>query len=140
MTAAIVIIALVAATTLLGLAWQHGQGRVRRTGRSGVVRASELPGVHRLASGATLLQFSSEVCAACTPTRALLGTIASTRDDVAHVDLDITHRPDLANRFNVLQTPTTLILDRRGTVRARIGGAPRRDTLTAELTRILEAS
>ena len=39
-----------------------------------------------------------------------------------HVDVDLTDRPDIADRFHVLQTPTTLILDARGVVRARIGG------------------
>ena len=37
----------------------------------------------------------------------------------------------------MLQTPTTFILDAHGTVRARIGGAVRRDTITAELARVL---
>jgi hypothetical protein len=37
----------------------------------------------------------------------------------------------------VLQTPTTLILDSDGAVRARIGGAVRRDLVIAELDRVL---
>lgn len=130
---------LVAGSTALGLAWRNSQGRVRRTDGRTVVRAADLPGVKRLAPGATLLQFSTEVCAPCRATRRLLGDVASGRGDVDHVDLDLTHRPDLASRFNILQTPTTLILDRNGVVRARIGGAPRRDALAHELERILAA-
>jgi thioredoxin-related protein len=49
----------------------------------------------------------------------------------------VTHRPELAARYRVLQTPTTLILDRDGAVRARIGGAVRRDLVIAELDRVL---
>ena len=128
---------LVALATVLGLVWRSAQGRVRHTDGRTVVRASDLPGVTRLARGATLLQFSTEVCAPCRATRVVLGDVASGRTDVEHVDLDLTHRPDLASRFNILQTPTTFILDRRGVVRARIGGAPRRDALTLELDRIL---
>jgi len=128
---------LVALATVLGLVWRSTQGRVRHTDGRTVVRASDLPGVTRLARGATLLQFSTEVCAPCRATRVVLGDVASGRTDVEHVDLDLTHRPDLASRFNILQTPTTFILDRRGVVRARIGGAPRRDALTLELDRIL---
>ena len=60
-------------------------------------------------------------------------------DDVRHVEVDIADRPDLAAQFNVLQTPTTLILDAAGSVRARIGGAVRRDTVVAELERVLAA-
>ncbi len=130
---------LVAGATGLGLLWRSAQGRVRSTDGRTVVRASDLPGVTRLARGATLLQFSTEVCAPCRATHAVLGDVASGRSDVTHVDLDLTHRPDLASRFNILQTPTTFILDRKGVVRARIGGAPRRDALTHELERILAA-
>jgi hypothetical protein len=39
----------------------------------------------------------------------------------------------------VLQTPTTLILDSAGAVRARIGGAVRREVVEAELHRVLAA-
>ena len=131
------IVGLVTLATLLGLVWRSAQGRVRHTDGRTVVRASDLPGVTRLARGATLLQFSTEVCAPCRATRVVLGDVASGRTGVEHVDLDLTHRPDLASRFNILQTPTTFILDRRGVVRARIGGAPRRDALTLELDRIL---
>ena len=45
--------------------------------------------------------------------------------------------PDLAHRFNVLQTPTTLLLDGSGVVRARIGGAPKPVELEASLAAIL---
>lgn len=130
---------LVAASTALGLVWRNGQGRIRRTGSRTVVRASDLPGVTRFARGATLLQFSTEVCAPCRAARVVLGEVASGRPGVDHVDLDLTHRPDLAARFNILQTPTTLILDGKGVVRARIGGASRRDAVAHELERILAA-
>lgn len=130
---------LVAASTVLGFAWRTTQGRIRHTDGRSIVRVADLPGVRRLARGVTLLQFSTEVCAPCGVTRVVLADVASGRTDVRHVDLDLTHRPDLANRFNILQTPTTLILDGKGVVRARIGGAPRRDALTRELDRILTA-
>lgn len=139
MTVPLVLAALVAVATALGLVWRSQQGRIRRTEGGEVIRASDLPGVARLARGATLLQFSTEVCAPCRATHVVLGDVASARSDVEHVDLDLTHRPDLASRFKILQTPTTLILDRKGVVRARIGGAPRRDAVTHELERILAA-
>lgn len=136
---ALVLAGLVGLATVLGLAWKSGQGRVHHTNGRTIVRAADVPGIRRFAKGATLLQFSTEVCAPCVVTRSVLGDVAGTRDGVAHIDLDVTHRPDLASRFHVMQTPTTLILDRRGVVQARIGGAPRRDALVAELDRILAA-
>ena len=132
-----VLLGLVAGTTAFGFVWRNAQGRIRHSDDGTVVRVSDLPGVRRFARGATLLQFSTEVCAPCKAAHVVLGDVASGRPGVDHVDLDLTHRPDLASRFNILQTPTTLILDRKGVVRARIGGAPRRDALTLELDRIL---
>lgn len=131
---------LVALSTALGFAWKSQQGRIRRTDGHTIVRVGDVPGIRRFASGATLLQFSTEVCAPCAVTRVVLGDVASGHDNVRHVDLDVTNRPDLANRFHIMQTPTTLILDRRGVVRARIGGAPRKAELAAELDRILVAA
>lgn len=128
--------ALVALSTVLGLLWRNRTGRVRTVaGHPDAIDLPEVPVTGR----ATLLQFSTEVCAACVPTRRLLGEIAGQADGVTHVDLDLTHRPDLATRFNVLQTPTTLILDSAGVIRARIGGAPRRDDVRRALDGILNS-
>jgi thiol-disulfide isomerase/thioredoxin len=129
-----ILIGLVAVATVLGLIWKARTGRVR-TGSGEIVRLPEVP----LESRATLLQFSTEVCAPCIPTRRVLGQIAASTDGVSHVDLDVTHRPDIAAKFNVMQTPTTLILDRTGTIRARIGGAPRQADVRAALDEILAA-
>src|ERR1700709_2291795 len=115
-----ILIGLVAFATALGLVWKNRTGRLR-TVAGGRVQLPEVP----LAGRATLLQFSTEVCAPCVPARRVLGQIADSTDGVTHVDLDLTPRPDLAAPFNVLQTPPTLILDKTGAIRARIGGAPR---------------
>jgi len=127
----IVVLALVAFATALGLLWKSQQGRIRRTSSS-----IDLPDGVTLGERATLLQFSTEVCAPCKATHTVLDSLARESDDVTHVDFDLTHRPDVAARFNILQTPTTLIIDSTGVVRARIGGAARRDTVRAELDRI----
>lgn len=129
-----ILLGLVALATVLGLVWKAGTGRVREL-RGDVVRLPEVP----INGNATLLQFSTEVCAPCVPTRRVLGEIAASTDGVSHVDLDVTHRPDIAAKFNVLQTPTTLILDRSGAIRARIGGAPRQADVRAALQEILAA-
>lgn len=137
-TALLVLVALVAVTTAIGLAWRRSQGRVHAVRPTHIVRPADVPGL-QLAPGATLLQFSTEVCAPCRSTRTVLGELAAELPGVAHIDLDVTLRPELASRFHVLQTPTTLILDRTGAVRARIGGAARRDTVRAKLNRVLAA-
>lgn len=123
------ILGLVALATVLGLLWRAGQGRVRAgRGRIGDVQLGER---------ATLLQLSAEVCAPCRATARVLRQLSG--PEVRHVELDVAERPDLVSRFNVLQTPTTLILDRDGVVRARIGGAVRRESVEAELAKLLVA-
>lgn len=134
---AAILVALVALATVLGLVWRSAQGRVTRADGRVVVRPADLPGAVRFADGATLVQFSTEVCAPCVATRRVLSGVASERDDVSHIDVDLTNAPELASRFHVLQTPTTLVLDRAGVVRARIGGAVRLADVNAELDRIL---
>lgn len=126
MQVALVLLGLVAFATVLGMLWSASQGRVRRG--YGVISDIELGG------RATLLQLSTEVCAPCRATARVLDGLAD--DQVRHVEVDIADLPDLVNRFNVLQTPTTLILDRDGAVRARIGGAVRRDLIVAELEKV----
>jgi thiol-disulfide isomerase/thioredoxin len=116
------LVGLVALATALGFVWKWQNGRGRVTDGRDILAASEL-GVP-LGAEATLVQFSSEICAQCRPTHALLASIAE-RAGITHVDLDIVANERLTSRFNILQTPTTLVLDRDGVVRARIGGAAR---------------
>ncbi|MFF2052260.1 TlpA family protein disulfide reductase [Leifsonia sp. NPDC058194] len=131
-----VLLALVAVATVAGLLWRATTGRARAARRSPVVRADEV-GAAALGERATLLQFSTEFCALCPATSRVLDGTASGRQGVAHVEVDLTTRPDLAQRFSVLQTPTTLVLDATGAVRARIGGAVRPADVRATLDRIL---
>lgn len=126
---ALSLLGLVALATALGVIWRVGTGRV--SSRSGGISAADL--VERPGSSATLLQFSTGFCAPCAATRRLLADVAGTAPGVAHVELDLTARPDLAHRFGILQTPTTLVLDAAGIVRGRIGGAPKRDAVLASL-------
>jgi len=128
------VVALVAAATVLGFAWRSRQGRIRRLHGADAV---SIDGVELTST--TLLQFSSEYCAPCRATARVLDELAQ-EHGIAHVELDVAERPELAARFGILQTPTTLVLDDSGHVRARIGGAVRREQLSAELTRISVAA
>ena len=93
-------------------------------------------GADALGRTATLLQFSTSTCGRCPGVHRSLAGIAESRDGVRHLDVDVTHRPDIAKHFHVLQTPTTLVLDRVGVVHTRIGGVPNREVLELELNRL----
>lgn len=89
---------------------------------------------------ATLLQFSTETCARCPAVHRVLAEVAADSDDVVHLDVDVTDRPDIARRFQIAQTPTTFVLDAGGVVRTRFGGAPRRDVVKLEILRLRRES
>ncbi|GAA4376718.1 TlpA family protein disulfide reductase [Agromyces bauzanensis] len=129
-----------AVATAIGVAWRARTGRLRET-PAGELRAETdaaaldlSPGA--LGSSATLVQFSTEYCSRCPATARQLARVAARYDGVRHVEVDVTHRADLAGRFHVLQTPTTLILDARGHASARIGGVPRLDAVQEHLDRL----
>lgn len=132
-------VALVVVATVAGLLWKRLDGR-RRDGSGRLVRPADL-GLPADAFGerATVLQFSSEWCTRCPAARRVLGDAARRTAGVRHAEVDLTHRPDLASRFGVLQTPTTLVLDARGAERARIGGAPRPAEVDAALSELVDA-
>ncbi|WP_309067877.1 thioredoxin family protein [Microbacterium sp.] len=139
LTALVVLVAIMGAAVVLGVVLRGRDGRMRAT--TGEIRATPASlGVDAsdFGSHATLVQFSTEFCARCPAARRVLGGIARERDGVAHLDVDLTNRPELSRRFGVLQTPTTLLVDANGAVHARIGGAPRADDVTRELDRLLE--
>jgi thiol-disulfide isomerase/thioredoxin len=129
-----IVLGLVAVSTVIGLLWRSRTGRVReRRDAQTVVTAADVASPHPFGSAATLLQFSTEFCAPCRSTAVVLGELSAARDGVVHVEIDLTQRPELARTFNILQTPTTFLVDGAGVVRARIGGAPRRDDLRAAI-------
>lgn len=133
--AVLILAALLAATVGVGLYAQWRQRRPRRHDPDEVI-APERLGADSLGEHATLLQFSTELCTRCPGVHRTLSEIAREKDGVLHLDIDLTHRPDIARHFNVLSTPTTLILDRRGVVQTRFGGAPGRGVVELELDRV----
>lgn len=133
--ALIALAVLLAATVALGVYLTWRQSRARRNVAHEVVEPHRL-GADGLGEVATLLQFSTEMCARCPGVHRTLAAIADDHEGVRHLDVDLTHRPDIAKHFHVLQTPTTLVLDRDGVVRTRFGGTPGRDVLELELNRL----
>jgi hypothetical protein len=92
-----------------------------------------------LGARATLVQFSTEVCAYCGPTRELLTEAAAERDGVAFVEIDAAARMDLTRRLHVLSTPTVLVLDAAGAIISRASGPLRKADLISALGHTLHA-
>ncbi len=87
---------------------------------------------------ATLVQFSTEVCAYCGPTRELLAAVAAERDGVAFVEVDAAARMDLTRQLRVLSTPTVLVLDAAGAISSRASGPVRRAALLEAVGQALD--
>jgi hypothetical protein len=82
------------------------------------------------------VQFSTEVCAYCGPTRVLLAEAARERDGIAFIEIDAAQRMDLTRRLHVLATPTVLVLDALGGISSRASGPLRK----ADLARAVEVA
>jgi len=135
----IVILALVALATLFGFIWQASTGRSKRIKDGRQIDLAEIGAtknglpITKFGEHTTFLQFSSEMCATCKQTAKLFEGLEKTSHGILHMEIDITHRLDLAEKFGILQTPTTLVLDSHGIVKSRIGGAPKPSTIEEEI-------
>ena len=133
------IIGLLALSVAAGLIWRARTGRAKRVTKGEIINLAEIGAVKngqpvtKFGQKVTFLQFSSEFCTACRQTAKLYSELEKVHPEILHIEVDITNRVDLANKFNILQTPTTLVLDSRGRVTSRIGGAVKQQTIQDEI-------
>lgn len=120
------------------VAWflRRTEGR-QRDGDGMVFHPGNLPGLDELAPGATLVQFSTEFCTTCPGTRRFLQQMTSRYAEVSYLDVDLTRDRELARRLHILQTPTVFVLDARGRVVTRFGGAPKPVEVHSALVSVL---
>lgn len=79
----------------------------------------------------TFLQFSSEFCQPCRVTNKLLDEVTNSFPAICHIELDVVEHMDLVKTYGITRTPTTLIIDKSGTVHFRATGVPKKAELTA---------
>lgn len=133
------VLGLLALGTVAGLIWRSRTGRAKNVQSGEVINLAEIGAmkngvpVTEFGKKVTFLQFSSEFCAACRQTARLYAELEQVHPEILHIEVDITNRVDLAKKFNILQTPTTLVLDSRGKVTSRIGGAVKQQTIEDEI-------
>lgn len=119
----------------VGLTLRAREGRIRRV-KAGQAPANGLPTAVSdalRADGVTLLQLSTTFCTPCKHTHARLSALAERTDGLHHVDLDVTHQPDVAKDLRVLRAPTTIAFGPDGVELLRISGVPDSDELLAAL-------
>ena len=133
------VLALIAVATAAGLLWKARTGTAKKVNSGLVIDLKEIAAVKdglpvtEFGERVTFLQFSSEFCSQCAQTARLFHDLEAQHDDILHIEVDITNRLDLANKFNILQTPTTLVLDKHGVITSRIGGAAKPQSIQDEI-------
>lgn len=134
-----VLVGVLALATILGLLLRHRTGRARSVGTAAPTRqdAGGLSLDADYGTAATFVQFSTPTCARCPATRRQLASVADQHEGVRRIEIDLAERPELARRFDVMQTPTVLLLDADRTVHTRFGGPPRPPELAAALDAVL---
>jgi thioredoxin-like negative regulator of GroEL len=130
----IVLLVVLAAASAAGLRMRARSGRFRA--QAAALTEADLGA--SLGERATLVQFSSEFCAYCGPTRQVLAEIARSRDGVALVEIDAAQRMDLAKRLNVFSTPTVFVLAADGSIAQRASGQPRKADVLAAVSGVLD--
>lgn len=88
----------------------------------------------------TFVQFSSAVCAPCRSTAALIADLAGSHPGTAHIELDVAEHAELVSRFDVTRTPTVLVVDAAGSVRARLVGPTRQNEVLAAFEQTRQAA
>ncbi|MFF6978625.1 TlpA family protein disulfide reductase [Streptomyces sp. NPDC008343] len=133
MTGLVVCVVVLAAASVYGVLQRRRSGRVRVRGRDDGKRLGAVELGAALGERATLVQFSSAFCAPCRATRRVLGEVADMVPGVTHVEIDAEDHLDLVRRFDILKTPTVLVLDADGNVVRRATGQPRKADVIAAL-------
>jgi thioredoxin-like negative regulator of GroEL len=130
----IVLLVVLAAASAVGVGMRVRRGRFRAQATS----LTEADLGASLGERATLVQFSTEFCAYCGPTREVLAEIARSRDGVTLVEIDAAKRMDLAKRLNVFSTPTVFVLAADGSIAKRASGQPRKADVLAVVSSVLD--
>lgn len=138
MTVIVVIVAALAAATLLGWLLTRRAGRIREVdSEPDRDTAGDVAALGLSRSGPTVVHFSAPWCGPCDRVRRVVVQVCDDLDDVAHVEVDLDANPETARRYSVLSLPTTLIFDVDGRQRYRTSGVPSAADLRSALKPLL---
>lgn len=123
-----VVLGVLALGLLAGVLLQAREGRIRG-GSDRPADELPVPVAEALQPGVTLVQISTTFCAPCRHARVRLSALADRHDDLHHVELDVTHQPEVAHALGVMRTPTTFAYAASGAELLRVSGVPDADAL-----------
>ena len=85
----------------------------------------------------TFLQFSSEFCQPCRVTSKVLEEVTDSFPAICHIELDVVEHMDLVKTYGISRTPTTLIIDKAGSVHFRATVVPKKAELTTAVKELV---
>ena len=133
MNSPLLLLTLLALATGIGFRLKATQGRIKQ--KKGLqISASEIG--TSLGDRATVVQFSTTFCSSCRAAKVLISDVVSKQSDINYVEIDAETNLDLVRKLDIRSTPTTVFLDKKGFEIARAVGAPKRDQITAAITRL----
>ncbi len=136
------VLALVATASLVGISYRLLRGRGHRVRRRQLIDLRRLRATKsgvlstELGKQATLIQFSTQFCGQCPGVRRQLAQLEHRHGGLAHLEVDITDRLNVAARFGINQTPTVFLLNSEGELVYRVGGIPNLNKLNQELEKL----
>jgi thiol-disulfide isomerase/thioredoxin len=132
----VALVAVLLTAAAIGAAVRRRDRRITVVADGDIVTAADLHDPNRpgpddagsapasLGAKATFLQFSTPVCAGCKPAARVLDGLVAQEPGLRRIEIDATRRPDLAQRLDILSTPTVIVLDPAGRVISRLTGVP----------------
>jgi len=135
-------IALIVVATLAGLVYRFFRGRGHSVSGAQCIKLEKLKilkdgeEISEFGKEATVVLFSTEYCGQCPAVRRSLAKLEYRKGGLLFIEVDITHRINLAAHFNISQTPTVFVLNPAGEIRFRIGGTPKPKTIETEIEKL----
>ncbi len=135
MNGVILVLGVLAVASAFGVWRQRTDGRVQtiEPATAEVEQVSPFAALGTMGSHATIVQFSAPVCAPCRAAKVVAHEVMDLVPGVTHIEVAAEQHMDLVKQFNVMRTPTLLVLDSQGRMSARMSGVPRRDELLVAL-------
>lgn len=128
-TGIVFVLGLVALALVLGLIVKLTAVRTRHPDkRSATVNIADF-GIETPGQESTVIQLSTVHCSRCPGVQRTITELVRDHRDVEFVHVDVTERPELVKKYQVMQTPTVLVLDNELNVHTRLSGALNRKLL-----------
>lgn len=128
LTGLAVVFSVLVIATLIGVLLKCFSVRVRNLQDSDTLDFAEL-GIDAPGERATIVQFSTVHCSRCPGVQRTLTDLADQRSDISFTHIDVTDKPELARKYQLMQTPTVLIIGADAKPHTRLSGALNRATL-----------